>query len=818
MTKIFLSLSFIVFFVWHSGAQKINEVLLQKQWEASWISSPDAEPHEFSIQYFRKTFSISKRPGNFIVHVSADNRYKLFVNGQLVSLGPARGELYHWNYETVDIAPYLTNGDNIITAIIWYYADKAPEAQISFRSAFILQGDGEQESVLNTNNTWLSYKDDCYSPLKPELIYSYYVAGPGEVIDYRKFPSGWKNLSYEAKVWKPAQPIFKGLPKGVLGWSDGWMLVPSKLPQMELTKQRFSKVAEKVGLDIPAGFPSSATKLTIGPRQKVSFLLDQGELTNAYPVLDFSKGKDASITIGYAEALYIDEGSQKDWRAQNKKGHRNETINKRFVGVKDRIISGGLNNQSFSSLAYRTFRFVQVSIETSEEPLVIEDFYSIFTGYPFKLNAAFESGSDTLDKIFSTGWHTARLCAVETYMDCPYYEQLQYIGDTRIQALVSLFNSGDDKLMRNAITQLDQSRMAEGITLSRYPSRNPQQIPPFSLWWISMLHDYWMYRPDSAFVRDHLQGMRQVLWFFDKYQEDDGSLYNVPYWNFTDWCESPGWNGGVAPIGRNGHSAALDLQLLWAFQLAAELEGKLGISANSIEYDKAAKKLQATIRKKYWYDSRHLFADTEEKSSFSQHVNALAILTNTATPKETVAIADYLLKDQTISPATIYFKYYLHLALKKAGHGNQYLDWLDTWKENLRMGMTTWAEISDINETRSDCHAWGSSPNIEFFRTVLGIDSDAPGFKKIRIEPMPGKMQTLKGQMPHPNGMVTVSYKIKGQIMDAIINLPPETNGKFIWLNREYPLQAGKNTISTSASIQAQPNTLSSPGGKIRKK
>jgi Na+/phosphate symporter len=55
-------------------------------------------------------------------------------------------------------------------------------------------------------------------------------------------------------------------------------------------------------------------------------------------------------------------------------------------------------------------------------------------------------------------------------MDCPYYEQLQYIGDARIQALVSYFNAGDDRLARNALNQMEHSRMAEGITLSRHPS------------------------------------------------------------------------------------------------------------------------------------------------------------------------------------------------------------------------------------------------------------------------------------------------------------------------------------------------------------
>jgi hypothetical protein len=249
----------------------------------------------------------------------------------------------------------------------------------------------------------------------------------------------------------------------------------------------------------------------------------------------FSKGNDATISLTYAEALFneIPDGPGKTFR----KGNRNEIEGKIMSGRKDSVISSGRDNQHFSTLNWRTFRYVQVKIKTKEEPLVIEDIQSIFTGYPFKLKAKFDAHDKMIDKIFETGWRTARLCAWETYMDCPYYEQLQYIGDARIQSLVSLYNSGDDRLVRNAISQMDQSRMAEGITLSRHPSFSPQQIPTFSLWYIGMVHDYWMYRGDSSFVKDKLTGIRDVLWFFSKYQQKDGSLKNVPYWIFTDWVE-----------------------------------------------------------------------------------------------------------------------------------------------------------------------------------------------------------------------------------------------------------------------------------------
>jgi hypothetical protein len=149
-----------------------------------------------------------------------------------------------------------------------------------------------------------------------------------------------------------------------------------------------------------------------------------------------------------------------------------------------------------------------------------------------------------------------------------------------------------------------------------------------------------------------------------------------------------------------------------------------------------------------------------------------------------------------MTEATIYFKYYVHLALTKAGLGDQYLDWLNIWKENLKFGLTTWAEISDINRARSDCHAWGSSPNIEFFRIVLGIDTDAPGFRKVKIEPHLGKLTEVSGSMPHPDGKIHVSYRKSGEKWQIEIILPQTITGQFRWMNKKYPLKSGVNKLN----------------------
>lgn len=144
------------------------------------------------------------------------------------------------------------------------------------------------------------------------------------------------------------------------------------------------------------------------------------------------------------------------------KGNRNEVEGKSAVGLTDYFYPDGGNLRLFRPLWLRTYRYIQVDIETKDEPLVLQDIYGMYTGYPFVENGSFGSNDISLNKIWDVGWRTARLCAHETYFDCPYYEQLQYLGDTRIQALISLYVDGDDRLMRKAIKMFDYSRTYEG--------------------------------------------------------------------------------------------------------------------------------------------------------------------------------------------------------------------------------------------------------------------------------------------------------------------------------------------------------------------
>ncbi|MGZ8559737.1 MAG: alpha-L-rhamnosidase-related protein, partial [Chitinophagaceae bacterium] len=565
-------------------AQTIAPSILQKQWNAFWITVPGEQPDVYGVYLFRKNIDLPAKPASFVIHVSADNRYKLFVNENLVSLGPARGDLTHWNFETVDIARYLQAGKNIVAAQVWNEAGWRPEAQITLRTGFILQGATEAEKLLNTNNEWKCIKDSSYKPIKVSLA-TYYVSGPGEQVDMNIHIRNWDKNDYNDSVWKKAQTIFRGSPKyikGPYGTPEGWLLVPSGIPQMEMIQQRFAQLRKADAVIIPASFPAARTAFTIPANTIATILLDQSFLINAYPTLIFSKGRGAGLSLSYAEALFSKYPA---------KGNRNETDGKIMIGRKDSIISDGSDGQIFTPLSWRTYRFVQLRVTTKDEPLIIDDIYGTFTGYPFQYNAKLESDNPELTTILEIGWRTARLCAVETYMDCPYYEQLQYIGDARIQGLVSLYNSGDERLLKNALNQMDNSRQPEGVTFSRHPSYTPQYIPTFSLWYIGMLHDYLMYGRDSSFIKSKLHGAREVLAYFKNYQQADGSLTDVPYWMFTDWVTAKGWNAGVGPMGNDGTSALFDLQLLWAYQLAADMETKIGMKEYASLYNKSAAQL-----------------------------------------------------------------------------------------------------------------------------------------------------------------------------------------------------------------------------------
>lgn len=778
----------------------VSPELHHRHWSANWTSHPDAFAAlngAGAVFLFRKLLALTVKPERFLIHVSADQRYRLYVNGNSVSFGPARGDLMHWRYDTIDIAPYLVSGENIIAARVHFLAgENAPVAQAtSGFPAFLVQGDTESEAGINTPNGWRVTVDEAYSFTMEHSnsLRAYAVVGPSEIFDASQHPVNWNERDFDDTGWVEAKTLKQAAPFGTENAETHWWLVPRTVPLMEESSVGIGVVRSVRGAQEITG---QEPVITIPANCTVTLLFDHGVNTCGFPMLPVSGGAGSTITLGYAEALQ-ESGTSPGAFA---KGNRDEIEGKALRGYLDTWkLDGSEAVQTLDTLWWRTFRYAELTVTTADTPLVLHPLSLTYTGYPWERKATFDvPEAPELSQIREIGWRTIRLCSHETYMDCPYYEQLQYAGDTRIQALASLYETGDPRLFRNALMQYDDSRAPFGLTMSRHPSRVPQVITPFSLWWVCMVHDYLRHVPDSTdFVHSLLPGVRSVLeWFTDRLR-DDSLLGPLSDWNFVDWCDE--WGMGVPPGAKEGGSSIITLQFVLALQAAAELFGSCSpdtYTANG--YCVLAQKTLTAVREQCSDSETTLVADTPDKTSFSQHGNLLAILAGlNETEAETQSMMARTLDTSTLTQATFYFRFYLGRALMASGAGDQYLDHLKPWHEMLALGLTTWAEKPE--PTRSDCHAWSSSPNYEFLAGVLGVNPGANGWKTTQLTPHLGTLTAARGSVPIPSGgMVTVAYTRDGDSLRAEITLPETgvgSTGTILWRGKSRDLVPGTQTV-----------------------
>ncbi len=188
-----------------------SERFVRDLWEARWVG-PEENAHQFGVYHFRKSFSLKAKPGQFIIHLSADNRYRLFVNGTYVTDGPQVSDARHWRFESLDIASLLKAGDNLLAVQVVNYADEAPVYLMGKRAALIVQENDSLASTVNTNSSWKYLLNDAvtlipFGPGDPNLFYQYYASGPPEKIDAKTFPWGWETYIVIEKSFNGKKPV-----------------------------------------------------------------------------------------------------------------------------------------------------------------------------------------------------------------------------------------------------------------------------------------------------------------------------------------------------------------------------------------------------------------------------------------------------------------------------------------------------------------------------------------------------------------------------------------------------------------------------------
>jgi len=748
-----------------------------------WITVPNINESSYGVYHFRCSFTLNEVPFSHVINISADNRFKLYINDVFVTLGPARGDLMNWRFDEIDIESYLRPGKNTIAVLVWNAGFDGPVAQHSFKTGLYIESSNQADSLINTGVApWKCLKSDAWLP-ENVTVPGYYAIGVCDNFIAANQLWGWTGVDFNDSQWSSAEKS-GSVSKYESPYGNDRHLCKNHLPLMEHTYYSLTNIV-KSSVNKVQQFP-----LTIPASSVQSFILDAKVLQIGYPEIQFSNGLNATIKLTYAESLYDSISLLKN---KFLKLDRNKVQGCEIAGYHDFITADGGVNRVFEPLWNRTFRYIKVDVQTKNEALIINKIGFNFSAYPFIQKAEFKTNDLFLSEVFNVGWRTARLCAGETYFDCPYYEQLQYIGDTRIQALISLYISGDDRLMRNALALMNSSRLPNGLTQSRYPSRTPQLIPGFSLYYIEMLHDYYMHRSDSLYIKQFLPGIKGILDYYASNQLPNGLVRLSEWWPFVDWTKE--YSRGIPHGGMNGQSAVINLQYSSALRSASMLFKAFGEDEQAAYYYNKHLALNDSVMKYCFNAEKGLIAQTPGGKIYSQHANILGILADAIPQSEQKQICKILLQDTSLIESSIYFKFYLFQALWKVGMANEYLTLLGDWKEMLDMGMTTFGE--ELSKPRSDCHAWSASPCYDFLATVCGIRPLESGFKKVLIAPNPGSLSFIKATMPHELGLIKIDVKFdRNTKATGIVVLPDGLRGLFLWNNKEVLLVSGENKIN----------------------
>lgn len=755
---------------------------------ARWLWHPASNGKDTRVLLFRRQFALAA-PVTARIHVTADQRFELFVNGTLCARGPERGDGAHWFVHSYDLT--LPAGQQTLLVRCWWLDGLGPYAQMTCRGGFLLYADGAADDVLSTGKAaWEVCNLDAYRFARSPIMWGVqgrtYVTGaalPADVTQVDHLP------------WVPA---------GSDGIGNHWQLLPSTLPDMRIAavsgatlRVRHAEIlAQPAAADEPiraarhdatlaaqvAALLQHGQPWQIPANTWVRVLLDFDEYRCVYPRLQTNGGGGSVVQLDWAEALYEDP-------CKNRKGNRNDIEGKVWHGDGDTFYPDG-RALTFDLLWWRAARYVRVLIETGNEPLTITALTWQETSYPLDCTHTVQASDPVVARVTPLMQRALRMCMHETYMDCPYYEQLMYVGDTRLETLVTYVLTHDDRLPRKALHMFDWSRLPEGFTQSRYPSAILQIIPPFSLWWVCMVHDYLVWRDDAALVKDLLPGVHAVLDGFERYRDNDNLVRNVPWWNYVDWVAT--WQHGEAPNVGVGANGVVNLQYVLALQAAAALETAVGTPARARSYTQRARAVRAAVVRKFWQARRGLFAYDEGRTGFGEQMQCLAVLAGACTAAQLRSIRTTLLRDNDLDKCTIYFSHYLFDALPRLRAMPYFFERLKLWDALPAQGFKTLPESPE--PCRSDCHAWGAHPLYHFVTKLLGLTPASPGFRTVRIAPQPCHLTQLDGRVPHPRGEIRVALDLVKR--RAEIALPRGVTGTFVWKGRTTALKSGRQRMA----------------------
>ncbi len=727
--------------------------------DCRWITHPEASCSDTKTYYFKKSFSLDAI-SEAVIEISAQARYKLFINGEMVAVGPCKGSREKTFFDTIRIDDYLKIGENELFVEVLQLASTDMEGKMSPIEGVLRVGSALltlelrcADTTVKSDESWLCAKADAIEHINARSCYSATTR------------EKWDTVSLKSLEFVNAK-IMTGVSNGEAdhywwGSTNKCFLFERPIPMLD-----FKDKSAIIDFD---GTYFEAKYLTFGfPRFKIS-----------------GKGK---VDLVYFECFDSDKGKTNAIRTDRSLGICREMI--------DTIIVDG--EATFEPFWFRCFRFIKVESE-GDVSISLEKFTEV--NYPLNIRTDYDFGREDDNGLWDISVRTLQRCMHETYEDCPFYEQLQYAMDTSLQMLYNYQLSDDDLLARKAMNDFAQAQHADGLMPSRTPSVGEQHIPSFQFYFIFMVYAHYIRFGDKALVREHLRAMDGVIEWFKRHMTEQGLVGQSKYWNFVDWAKPwayvEGKNDGGVPVNIDGGEIGIyNPMMAYFLQCASKLNSVLGRGDVASEYLALADSIIENTNKYFWDEEKGLYADDLTHSRYSQHMQTWCVLCGACNRTKARAIMERSL--DLDAKATYAFAYFYFRALEAVGMYDKTEEMMNSYRGLLKLNCTTIPETP--TESRSDCHAWGALAIYEFSATVLGVRTYDVEEKSISIKPYIEGRDSARGTVSTIGGNVFVSWrKANGEFT---IHIKSEDNvRKVVYLPNGEAYESDLNEITLSCAI-----------------
>jgi len=618
---------------------------------------------------FRRTFSVDVLPKKAILYLTADDYYKLYVNGVFVTQGPTPGYPFHYYYNEIDITEYLHPGKNLI-AVHTYYQGLYNRVWVSADHRHMLCAALYCDDALTlvTDPTWHYAYHTGYAGVR-KFGYDTQFA---EDYNSRAPEVGFERPDYDDSTWKPA----------VLRAHTDYVFSPQ--PTKPLVVYEIT--------------PASVRR-TVNPDGTVTLDGDIGFECIGGLTLRAKGLPGTKITIHCGEEL-LDDGTVRY-------AMRCNCVYEEFW-----TLSG--KNDVLIPYDYRGMRYFQLILPAGCT-LHEEDIRMQVRHYPYQEAISCPTDDKTLTRIWRLCADTMKYATQEVYMDCPTREKGQYLGDGTVSSAAHTLITGDGAMMKKALYEYARSTFITDGIMTVAPCSYMQEIADYSLQYPHQLLWYYRHTGDKQTLADLAPYCERAVAYFRRFDRGDGLLEGVDTWNLIDWPENLRDNydfPAKKPIGPGVHNV---INAFWYGMLCDMNEIRALLGQETDEAD-AARTAAAFIRA--FYDpEQHLFTDAEDTKHTASHSNFMPLYfgldAKTQDPAARDAIIDLILDHGYCMG--VYMSYFMLKALCRADKRDLALDMMkspDAWCNMLSEGATTlyeaWGKEQKWNT--SLCHPWAAAP------------------------------------------------------------------------------------------------------------